>query len=254
MHIIFLGVGEACDERYPNTSILIQYKGLAGQRTVLLDCGFSIPHIFFKYITDPDTLDGLWISHFHGDHFMGVPLLLLRFWEMKRKKPLYIIGQPHIDSIIEQAMDLAYPGFRSKMSYEFKFVSLNDNTQFDLLDSTWQVALSEHSQRNLALRLQKGDKSVYFSGDGYPTLDCTSIASNATLMIHEGFWLNQRLYGHGSVESCISFARETSAENLAIVHMQRDERRNSEEKVKKRLQEVDFCKAFLPEQGDKFEI
>ena len=66
MKIIFLGVGEACDERYLNTSLLIY----SNKKTILLDCGFTITHQFFKYEKDEDALDIVWISHFHGDHFL----------------------------------------------------------------------------------------------------------------------------------------------------------------------------------------
>ena len=83
----------------------------------MLDCGFTVPSLYWQQTSDPDDLDSLWISHFHGDHFFGVPALLLRFWEMKRIKPLAIVSQTGIAGIVTQAMELAYPGFFEKLTY-----------------------------------------------------------------------------------------------------------------------------------------
>ena len=111
MEIQFLGVGEACDEEHPNTSLLVTTsKG----GSFLLDCGFTTPHIYFGLHRQVDELDAVWISHFHGDHFFGIPLLLLRFWEMGREKRLIIAGQDGVKEKVHSAMELAYPGFIDK--------------------------------------------------------------------------------------------------------------------------------------------
>ena len=81
MRVIFSGVGEALDENRSNTSLIVTHSASESFQQVLLDCGFSAAHAFWRYAPEPLHLDALWISHFHGDHFLGVPLMLLRFWE-----------------------------------------------------------------------------------------------------------------------------------------------------------------------------
>lgn len=105
----FWGVGEACDPERFNTSLLV----LSGSKNhyILLDCGFTTPHRYFADCSEPNQLDALWISHFHGDNFFGVPLLLLRFWEMGRTRPLLSVGPPGLAEKVAQAVDLAYPCF-----------------------------------------------------------------------------------------------------------------------------------------------
>lgn len=86
MKIIFLGVGEAFDENYPNNSQLI-----ATDKTKLLsDCGFTVPSQLWKYNPDPNFLDLINISHQHSDHFFGLPAVLLRMWEGGRERDLTI--------------------------------------------------------------------------------------------------------------------------------------------------------------------
>ena len=94
MNVFFVGVGEACDAKHGNTSIHVQ---TVNDTCLLCDCGFSAAHSYFAFCDDPDQLDMVWNSHFHGDHFFGMPLLLLRFWEMKRSKPLVIAGQAGVE-------------------------------------------------------------------------------------------------------------------------------------------------------------
>lgn len=250
MEVTFLGVGEACDERYPNTSVLV--KGV--QRTVLLDCGFSVPGPFFKQVQQADTLDAVWISHFHGDHFFGLPQLLLRLFETGREKPLYFIGQSGIEQHVFEVMDLAYPSFYKKFGFEFRFLSLKPGQEQELLGLSWQGALNKHSQPDLALCLQMDQKTLYFSGDGRPTLQAKEMARGCDLMIHEGFLLEGQIHGHGSVKECLDFAREAEAKKLAIVHLQRDERRRVETDLRRKLKDISFCQACLPFPGDQIHV
>ena len=74
MEIHFLGVGEACDGNQPNTSILLKTDSRETAGPILLDCGFSVPHQYLSFNPPAEELETVWISHFHGDHFLGTPL------------------------------------------------------------------------------------------------------------------------------------------------------------------------------------
>ena len=97
MRVIFAGVGEAFDENLGNTTVLVTTGSGKRKRQILLDCGFTGAHAFWKASQDPMDLDAIWVSHFHGDHFFGVPLVLLRFWEQGRTKALTLVGQMGIE-------------------------------------------------------------------------------------------------------------------------------------------------------------
>ena len=121
MELNFLGVGEACDGNQPNTSILLKTDSSKTAGRILLDCGFSVPHQYLSLNPPTEELETLWISHFHGDHYCGLPLLLLRFWEMGRTKPLLLIGQNGIADKVYAIMDMAFSGFMKKLCYEIQF-------------------------------------------------------------------------------------------------------------------------------------
>jgi ribonuclease BN (tRNA processing enzyme) len=254
MRLVFTGVGEACDERYPNTSLLLRTSGEGrGGTCLLLDCGFTSTHQYFRHCAGADELDAVWISHAHGDHFMGLPLLLLRLWEEGREKPLTVVGQSGISGLVTGSMDLAYGGLRSKLPFGLRFVEAEPGEQFDLLGLRWHTEVSEHFQRNLALRIDEGEKSLYYSGDGRPNRACADLAAGVSLIVHEGFLLQGEWKGHGSVEACLEFARQAGAERLAVVHMQREVRRLHAAEARGMLNRADWCSASLPEPGDEIE-
>ena len=124
MELYFLGVGEACDAAQPNTSILVKTAARENGGRILLDCGFTVPHAYFRLEPGADELEFLWISHFHGDHLLGTPLLLLRFWEMGRQRPLAILGPPGIRAKVEEAAMLGYPNLLKRLGFSLLFHEL----------------------------------------------------------------------------------------------------------------------------------
>lgn len=241
MKIIFLGVGEACDERFPNTSLLVVDAGVS----LLLDCGFTGAHAFFKQVNSEqwqrtfnavdkgqgqsfsegcELLEAVYISHFHGDHFFGLPLLLLRFYEQGREKPLAIIGQPGIEALVRQAFSLAYPNLYAKLGFEITFIEVSPKQEIEIAHLGLSFAPTIHPQENLAVQIAGGTKKIFYSGDGAISFESKALAQGCDLVVHEAFSMTGLVPGHGSVQSCLELAQETRIPRLALVHMQRDQR------------------------------
>jgi ribonuclease BN (tRNA processing enzyme) len=248
MEICFLGVGEACDTRQPNTSIHVKTR--RGSQ-ILLDCGFTTPHRYFAMCESPDDLDTIWISHFHGDHFFGIPLLLLRFWEMGREKPLQICGQYGIKEKVVQVMELAYPDFLRRLKFKLEIVEIEPDSPQKIGLTTWKTAEAVHSQRCLSVRVEESGYAVFYSGDGKPTINTSRLAKGCDLVIHESFWFDKVAIGHGNVKRCLKFAEEVQAEHLALVHLERGTRRDQYDQIATVLKDCSL-NAFLPESGDIF--
>ena len=249
MKIHFLGVGEACDGNQPNTSILLKtdFRETAGR--ILLDCGFSVPHQYLSLNPLAEELETLWISHFHGDHFLGTPLLLLWFWEMNRIKPLNIIGPPGVKTKIEQTIELAYPSLMSRLGYTLNFHEILPEEELQISESTWKSAYNEHSQPCLSLRLKFHGKSIFYSGDGRPTPMTQSLAKGCNIIIHEAYGFEDSAPGHGSISTCLDFARNSGVKRLALVHMQRDIRIQCKDVIANLQGKSKDLEIMLPERG-----
>ncbi|MFW9882417.1 MAG: ribonuclease Z [Candidatus Thorarchaeota archaeon] len=112
MEVLFLGVGEACDPAEPNTSLLL--KDIGSQKTLLLDCGFSTPHQYFKIVAEVEELEAVWISHFHGDHFLGLSGMIQTMNLNDRTYDLEIYGPKGTIKTVTSLLNLGYfsPGFK----------------------------------------------------------------------------------------------------------------------------------------------
>ncbi|RUM37943.1 MAG: hypothetical protein DSY58_02995, partial [Desulfobulbus sp.] len=166
MDIHFIGVGEACDSTHGNSSALVVTD--YGTR-ILLDCGFSVPRYYFRSFSEGPDLDYIWISHFHGDHFLGLPLLFLRLWQKNRTRPLPLVSQKGVADKVRQSLELAFPGFEKKLSFALEFHEVTAQSAVNIGGVSWSPVQTRHSQYNLGLLLEDGSKRLYFSGDGRPT-------------------------------------------------------------------------------------
>jgi len=250
----FMGVGEACDGRQPNTSILLRTEAGEKGGRILLDCGFSVPHQYISMNTDPDELEILWISHFHGDHFFGTPLLLLWFWEMSRQKPLHIVGPYGIETKMKQTVELAYPDLMDRLDFPIFFLEIKPGERESISDTVWQAAYNEHSQPCLALRLEFRDKAIFYSGDGRPTPMTRSLAAGCDIIIHEAYGLEDTTPGHGSIKNCLDFATHAGVRHIALVHMQRNIRRQSEAALARLKKMFPQLIISLPEKGSTIRL
>jgi ribonuclease BN (tRNA processing enzyme) len=218
MKLSFLGVGEACDPEHGNTSFQVV---AANDVHLLCDCGFTIPHTYFAGCQDAEQLDLVWLSHFHGDHFFGMPLLLLRLWEMGRRSPLTICGQRGVGEQVMRAMELAFSGFTAKLAYEVRFVEVEPGRVHEVAGLSLQTVETVHGQRNLGLLLDDGEKKLYYSGDGRPTAEVVDLVRQSDLAVHEAFKLQDEFPSHGSITGCLQLASKCGPCNLALVHLER---------------------------------
>jgi ribonuclease Z len=252
--IKFIGVGEAFDENLSNTSVWVRAQEGTDENSILLDCGFTVPSSFWKSCHDANCLDAVWISHFHGDHFFGLPALLTRFWQMERSKPLLILGQSGIEEIVPKTLKLAFPSVGDRLGYEIHYLAVEPGDTVKAAGVTWQTAVSGHPRRDLAVHIECGGKALFYSGDGNSTGETLSLARNVDLVIHEAFRLDTETPGHENVVGCIDFARRAKAGLLALVHIERNERRARREEILHVCARSADLEVWMPEPGDELDI
>src|SRR5262245_63163130 len=92
MRLTIVGSGDAFGSggRFNTCFWLETAKG-----TLLVDCGASSLVALKARGLDPNRVDGIVLSHLHGDHFGALPFLLLDAQFLtRRERPLLIAGPP----------------------------------------------------------------------------------------------------------------------------------------------------------------
>lgn len=249
MKVVFLGVGEAFDENYPNNSSLVLYD----KASIMLDCGDSSVVQLWKFSKGNHNLvDAVYITHRHSDHFFGLPAMLGRFLEEKRKNPLTIIYQKSIKSDIEKVSSYAYQGLKSNFSFDLNLIEIENGQSIDFNGLKLSFALTRHSIDNMAINIDDGKKSLVYSGDGLFS-EQDNFYKDLDLLIQETYLYDQEKIGHASIIGAIKFAGENNIKCLALTHINRDFRKNELPKIKDKIKS-DKVKIIIPEPLDEYNL
>src|SRR5215469_7098301 len=91
----------------------------------LIDCGASsLPALKRAGIVRND-IDLILITHFHGDHFAGLPFFLLDAQFARRTRPLVIAGPEGIETKLPQAMEVMFEhSSKTQQKFEFSVLTL----------------------------------------------------------------------------------------------------------------------------------
>jgi ribonuclease Z len=95
LDVVFLGTGGSVPNARRATSCLLIRAG--GER-ILVDCGEGAQRQMQRS-TGLVLVDDLFITHFHADHYLGVPGLLKTYELNGREKPLRIFGPPGLEDL-----------------------------------------------------------------------------------------------------------------------------------------------------------
>lgn len=137
----------------------------------------------------PDSFDLLLISHLHGDHFAGLPFLILDYmWETPRKKVLTVAGPPKLEERTWLLMRTMFPHFElDKIKRKLKFVVLEPGSSTRLGKFKVRAIRSPHTRPDisLSLRIDGGGKSIVFSGDSGWNDELVELSAGADLFLCE---------------------------------------------------------------------
>lgn len=100
------------------------------ERFFLIDCGEGTQMQLRKYKARFQSVNQIFISHLHGDHFLGLPGLIASMHLLGRQKELTVFGPKELEDII----NLIHQYSETKLNYPLKFV----HTQADKKHLIWE--------------------------------------------------------------------------------------------------------------------
>lgn len=153
----------------------------------LIDCGASAIPGLKKNNVSIDDIDTILLTHFHGDHYGGVPFLLLEAAVYCRKKPITIISPPGCRQKLERLLALLYPGTEVLSKLDIRFIEYQpfETIKTPYLEVKAFPVMHTQAAQPHGLRIKVDDKIVSYSGDTTWTDNLIELSHDADLFICE---------------------------------------------------------------------
>ena len=139
MEIIFLGTSSAVHSYNRNhPAIILKAFG----ETFLFDCGEATQRQLIFAKVSPMKISKIFLSHYHGDHILGLPGLIQSMNFRGREKKLTIYGPKGLYDLRDALFNLGY----SKIEFPIEFIEIDSET----VQSTDEYIIkSQHVNHNV---------------------------------------------------------------------------------------------------------
>ena len=185
--VTFLGTGDAFNAagRGHSACLIEDDRGVCA-----IDFGPTAPMALQKLGQPSDAIGSVLLTHFHGDHFAGLPFLLLDgLYQRRRVRPLLIGGPPGVEERVRALCQAAYRDlFAAPLPFELRFVEWEAGRPVEI-DGRRVLPLAALHQdlpeRAFSLRLESGGATIAFTGDTGWCDQLVGLAADADLLVCE---------------------------------------------------------------------
>lgn len=191
--------------------------------TLAIDFGASALPALKALALDPNQIDAVVLSHLHGDHFGGLPFLLLDAQFLSRRdRPLLIAGPPGTRARLDGLMEVFFPrSTGSTWKFAWSVQEIAPSVPDTVLGHPIVTAEVIHRSGapSTALRLTDGETAFAYSGDTEWTDALLPIARGTDLFICECYAYAGKLAGHMSWEILKDRLKDLAAKRTMVTHM-----------------------------------
>lgn len=218
----FLGSGDAFGSG-GRFQTCLHLSGAEG--SLLIDCGASSLVAMKRAGVDPGEVGWVLLTHLHGDHFGGLPFLVLDGQFSRRTRPLVVAGPPGVRARVEAAMEVFFPGSTAaSRRFATEFVELAERraTRVGPAGVTAFAVGHESGAPSYALRVAYGGREIAYSGDTEWTENLVEAARGADLFVCEAYFFDKRIPYHLDYRSVLEHRARFGCRRLVLTHMSRD--------------------------------
>jgi ribonuclease BN (tRNA processing enzyme) len=223
MQLQFIGCGDALGSGgRANTCFHVTSE----RCNFLIDCGASSLPAMKRHGVTRDAIELILITHFHADHFGGLPFLLLDAQFSRRSRPLVIAGPQGIEMRLKNLMEALFEhSSKTQHRFELSVVPLapEETKTFGAVKVTpFPVVHGESGGPFLAYRIEAEGRVITYSADTEWTETLIPAARGADLFIAEAYYYDKIVKNHLSLTTLEAHLGEINAKKLVLTHMSDD--------------------------------
>ena len=192
---------------------------------VLLDCGATSLPALRRCGLDPGVVGAVFVSHLHGDHFGGLPFLILDGQFAGRASPLVVAGPAGTGQRLTEAMECMFPGSsRVRRRFAVEVTELRPEGSAIVAGVGVRAFPASHPSGApaLSLRLTLGGRVIAYTGDTAWTPAIAEVAAGADLLIAEAYYWDKAVPHHLRHADLAAHQDELTARRTVLTHMSAD--------------------------------
>lgn len=187
VQVQMIGTGSAFAKKYFNNNALVY----CNDYTLLIDCGITAPMALYQMGIKFDQIDGIFITHLHGDHVGGLEELAFQMKYIYKRKPTLFLPsalvEPLWENTLKGGLEHTVEGTENLHSY-FEVVPIEENQPADIQNGfSLEILQTRHLPNKLSYSLIINgllfySADVIFSKD---LIDYVHKQRNCKYMLHD---------------------------------------------------------------------
>lgn len=140
-----------------------------------------------KVGVDANELEAIILSHHHGDHFLGLPSLILNWKYMGRTRPVRIVGPPGTEQLARDICDRVYPGLFD-LTFEIEWVTATPGKLVTIGALELEPVEAKHDTRldlNLGYAARLNGRRFAYTGDSALCDGMLDLARHGEVLVSE---------------------------------------------------------------------
>lgn len=205
-----------------HSAYLVEARGT----TLLVDCGPTVLQGLKRVRRLPERVDAVLLSHLHGDHFGGVPFLLMDHrYDRVRRRPLVIAGPRDTESRVRALYRALYERSADEPApHAIRWETLAARVPATVAGARVTGFPVRHAPELecFGLRIELEGRVIVYSGDTAWTDELIDQARNADLFLCECSTFDTRLDLHIAYPEIAARAPALGCKRLVLTHLGRE--------------------------------